>query len=165
MKKPKVSAKAKEPSGASSKGKTSPKKAVQEAPKARGRKPKAKVEAAPAPEKEPKKRGRKPKEKFAADVSAASPEPKKRGRKPKEASAADAVDKPKILKKRGRKAKSLYEASPAPEEKPFVPHHILIKQKRIKGTDDQMDESADMEQDTNFSSAEPELFQEESAMM
>jgi hypothetical protein len=161
VKKPKAAAKAKESSRPSSRGRASAKNAVQDAPKTRGRKPKAKVEAAPAPEKEPKKRGRKAKEKPLLDESAADPAPKKRGRKPKEVSAGGTFNEPKIPKKRGRKAKSLYEVPPDSEEKPFVPHHILIKQKRAEGGD----ESIDMEQDTNFSSAEPELFQEESALM
>jgi addiction module HigA family antidote len=77
--------------------------------------------AAPAKKAEAKaKVSKKPAAKAAAPKAKASSAPKKGGRPPKEAKAA-AAEAPK---KRGRKPK----AAPAPvQEKPFVPHVVLIK--------------------------------------
>jgi addiction module HigA family antidote len=77
--------------------------------------------AAPAKKAEAKaKVSKKPAAKAAASKAKASSAPKKSGRLPKEAKAPAAG----APKKRGRKPK----AAPAPvQEKPFVPHVVLIK--------------------------------------
>ncbi|MDR1176084.1 MAG: HigA family addiction module antidote protein [Treponema sp.] len=81
--------------------------------------PAAAKKAAPAKDAKAKA-SKKPAAKAAASKVKASAAPKKSGRLPKEAKAAAAG----APKKRGRKPK----AAPAPvQEKPFVPHVVLIK--------------------------------------